>query len=213
MWRHLASNTLTFLIVALFLAAGLVGWGTSQYSARGPLTEAICLQVPSGTNMRRVSQTLDRQGAISSPEIFRIGADYAGKSGQLKAGSFLVPEGASMSEIVDIVTRGGANTCGTVVVYRIGVTRTLAEVRELDPATNDYVEVVQFDPAVDAAPAEYEAVKADPDTRYQVTLAEGVTSWQIATALSGLDVLDGKFVDGDVIEAKLESGEIQFAKG
>jgi len=28
-----------------------------------------------------------------------------------------------------------------------------------------------------------------------------------------LDVLDGKFVDGDVIEAKLEGGEIQFSKG
>ena len=28
-----------------------------------------------------------------------------------------------------------------------------------------------------------------------------------------LDVLDGKFVDGDVIEAKLEGGEIQFTKG
>ena len=212
MWRHLASNTLTFLIVALFLAAGLVGWGTSQYSARGPLTEAICLQVPSGTNMRRVSQTLDRQGAISSPEIFRIGADYAGKSGQLKAGSFLVPEGASMSEIVDIVTRGGANTCGTVVVYRIGVTRTLAEVRELDPATNDYVEVVQFDPAVDAAPAEYEAVKADPDTRYQVTLAEGVTSWQIATALSGLDVLDGN-VEDTPPEGSLAPDSYEFEPG
>ena len=32
----------------------------------------------------------------------------------------------SMEEITDIVTRGGASTCGTEVVYRIGVNRTLA---------------------------------------------------------------------------------------
>ena len=42
-----------------------------------------------------------------------------------------------MQEIVDIVTRGGASTCGTEVVYRIGVTRAEAQVRELDPVTEE----------------------------------------------------------------------------
>ena len=124
--------------------------------------------------------------------ILRLGADYAGKASQLKAGSFLVPAGASMEEIVDIVTRGGASTCGTEVVYRIGVTRSGVVVRELDPATNRYVEKASFDPATEQTPADFTKVRGQSDTRYRIALAEGVTSWQIVEALKGIDVLEGE---------------------
>ena len=191
MWRHIASNALTFLIVGLFLIAGVVVWGSNQYEAEGPLEQAICLRVEGGANMRRVSNALEAQGAVSSPAIFRLGADYSGKASQLKAGSFLVPEGASMQEIVDIVTRGGASTCGTEVVYRVGVNAVSAQVRELDPASNRFVEIAEFDPSTEEAPAEYLAVRGEADTRYRVAVAEGVTSWQVVTALNALDVLDG----------------------
>jgi len=190
MWRHIASNALTFFIVALFLLGGVVTWGTSQYSAEGPLDQAICLRVQSGGTMRGVSEDLAAQGAIGSPAIFRIGADYSEKASLLKAGSFLVPEGASMAQIVDIVTRDGASTCGTEVVYRIGVTRTLAEVRQLDPATSRFVELAQFDPALEERPAAYADVRARSDTRFRVAVAEGVTSWQVMTALNSLEVLE-----------------------
>ena len=46
----------------------------------------------------------------------------------------------SFSMIEARITQSGASTCGTEIVYRIGVTRTQAEVRELDPATNKFVE-------------------------------------------------------------------------
>ena len=191
MWKHIASNALTFMIVLLFLLAGVIAWGTNEYSAEGPLDQAICLQVRSGTNMRAVSEDLAEQNAISSPAIFRIGVDYSGKASQLKAGSFLVSEGASMEEIVDIITRGGASTCGTEIVYRIGVTRVLAEVRELDPATNRFIERAQFDPAEEEAPLTYTETRAAPDTQYRVVLAEGVTSWQAVQALNSLEFMDG----------------------
>ena len=144
MWRAIASNAFTMLIVGMFLFGGVILWGQAQYRAEGPLAEAMCLRVAPGSNMRRVSATLEDRGAIESASIFRIGADYTDKSTQLKAGAFLVPEGASMVEIVDIVTRGGASTCGTEVVYRIGVTRSGVQVREMDPATNRFAEVASF---------------------------------------------------------------------
>lgn len=122
MWRNIASNALTFLVVVVFLFGGMLIWAQQEYEAAGPLGEPICLEVPRGTNMTRVSDNLAEQGAVSSGMLFRLGADYADKTQELKAGSYLVPEGASMREIVDIVTRGGASTCGTEVVYRIGVT-------------------------------------------------------------------------------------------
>ena len=191
MWRSIASNALSFLVVALFLFGGVLLWGQSQYSAEGPLDAPICLEVPRGTNMRAVSEDLSEQGAVASSMLFRLGADYSDKAQDLKAGSYLVPEGASMSEITDIVTRGGASTCGTEVVYRIGVTRATVQVREIDPATGRYEQRASFDPGEGDVPGVYDRVKQAGDTRYRVALAEGVTSWQVVEELKQIDVLNG----------------------
>ncbi len=192
MWRSIASNALTFLVVALFLFGGALLWAQNEYNAQGPLEAPICLEVPRGSNMRGVSADLAEDRAVSSPLIFRLGADYTDKTQELKAGSFLVPEGASMAEIVDIVTRGGASTCGTEVVYRIGITRATVQVREIDPATGRYEERANFDPAEGAAPEIYAEVKQAGDTRYRIALAEGVTSWQVVEELKQIDVLAGE---------------------
>lgn len=171
-----------------------MAWGgKKQYNTQGPLEAAICLRVAGGgSTFSRVSQDLEAQGAISSGSIFRIGVDYSGKASQLKAGSFLVPEGASMADIVDIVTRGGgASTCGTEVVYRIGILSREVQVRELDPATQRFVTKAEFAPG-DEVPADYTRVRDQGDTRYRVALAEGgATSWQIVDALNGADFLEG----------------------
>ncbi|SLN13633.1 endolytic transglycosylase MltG [Ruegeria meonggei] len=192
MWRALASNALTVLVVGLFMVGGLILWGQSRYKDAGPLETAICLQVIGGSNMGDVSRELEDQGAISSAMIFRMAADYTDKAAQLKAGSFLVREGASMEHIIDEITSSGASTCGSEIEYRIGVTRIQTRVRELDPATLDFVEIASFDAAEDEAPATYTEKREDADTRYRVSVAEGVTSWQVAEALKGIDALTGE---------------------
>ncbi len=214
MWRHVASNTLTFLIVGLLLVAGIVAWGVNQYSAEGPLETAICLRVESGANMRNVSQRLHEQGAITSETVFRIGADYSERASQLKAGSHLVPEHASMDQIIDIVTRGGASTCGTEILYKVGVTSVLAEVRELDPATSSFVELAEFDPTVEDVeiPEEYTTMRDRADTRFRIAMAEGVTSWQVVNALNALDVLEGD-VEEIPAEGTLAPDSYEVAKG
>lgn len=199
MWRHVASNALTLFVVAIFALGGLIAWGQKQYVVDGPLAQAICLEVRKGASMASVSRQLDEQGAVSNARILRIGADYTDMSSQLKAGSFLVPEGASMQEIVDIVTRGGASTCGTEIVYRIGVLDSSVIVRELDPATNRFVEVASFDPSADAVPEAYTTVRSEADVRYRVALAEGATSWQVVEGLKSAD-----FLTGDVTEVPAE---------
>ena len=200
MWKHIAANTLTFLIVALFLFGGLIVWGTNEYTAGGPLDQAICVQVRSGSNMRLVSVDLAEQNAISSPAIFRMGADYSDSALLLKAGSFLVPEGSSMAEIVNIVTQVGHSTCGTEIVYRVGVTGVVAQVRELNPVTGRFVELASFEPnKTEALPVEYAETRAADDTQYRVVIAEGVTSWQVVQALNSLE-----FMAGDVADIPLE---------
>ncbi|MEO1363870.1 MAG: branched-chain alpha-keto acid dehydrogenase subunit E2, partial [Pseudomonadota bacterium] len=192
MWRSIASNAISFLIVALFLTGGVILWGRGEYVRTGPLDKSICFQVPRGSNFDKVSKSLAEKGAVTNASILRLGADYSAKMDDLKFGSFLIEAGSSMEEIVDVVTRGGANTCGVRVVYTIGVTRVLAEVRELDPESNRFVEVAEFNIKSDETPAEYADAKTGQDTEYQLTLAEGVTSWQIVDGLRNIDILEGE---------------------
>ena len=211
MWRNIASNALSFLIVLLFVLGGVVLWGKSQYRAEGPLEQAICMEVPSGTNVRRVADNLDQQGAISSKMIFNMGVDYTGASNQLKAGSFIVPAASSMESIIDIVTRGGQSTCGTEILYRIGVNAATVEVRQMDPETARYDEVADFELGSEV-PEIYTTVAGQNDTRFRIAIAEGVTSWQIMTSLNAIDTLDG---DVDVIpaEGSLSPDSYEFTKG
>ena len=196
MWRHLASNALTFLIVGLFLMVGAIAWGNREYSAAGPLDAAICLKVPAGSpNTDALTDVLLERGVISSKFIYETGARYSGKSGQIKAGQFRVPEMASMEDVIDIVTRGGGNTCGAQVIYRVGINRTLVDVRELDPVSNTFQEIASFNVDDVEVPAEYAEVRADAGATYNIVVAEGVTSWQVANALGQLDVLQADVTD------------------
>ena len=191
MWRSVASNGLSFLLVALFLLGALVLWGRNEYTTTGPLEQAICLRVEKGSDMKRVSRDLLSVSAIGNDTIFRLGTEYTGKSGKLKAGSFLIPATASMEAISELITRGGASTCGTEIVYRIGVTRTSVQVRELDPKTNRFDKKAEFNPEEETAPEIFERAKTLNDTRFRVLMAEGVTSWQVRQVLMAIDQLTG----------------------
>ncbi|MFN3846894.1 MAG: endolytic transglycosylase MltG [Paracoccaceae bacterium] len=191
MWRSIASNALTLFIVLLVVAAGLLAWGREAYTGPGPLTDAVCFRVERGASLSSVSRALEDQGVVSDARIFRIGADYSDKAQLLKFGSYLIPQGTSMRDVLGVLTEGGQSTCGREVNFRIGVNSADVILRELDATTNRYVEVVKFDPLSEAAPQVYVDVSSEPDLRFRVTLAEGVTSWQVVEALKRADFLTG----------------------
>jgi len=111
-----------------------------------------------------------------------------------------------------VLTAGGASTCGREVNHRIGVRSAEVILRELDPETNRYVEVVKFDPAEVAAPQEYVDAALEGDLRWQVTLAEGVTSWQVVESLKRADFLDGT-IDAVPPEGSLAPEGYEVDKG
>ncbi|KAA2317418.1 endolytic transglycosylase MltG [Pseudooceanicola sediminis] len=212
MWRSVASNGISLLIVLTLLLAGAILWGKREYSAEGPLSEAICVRVAQGETMRGVSGDLEAQGAVKSGALMRVGAEYTDRSEALKAGAFLVPARASMAEIVDIVTKGGASTCGTEIVYRVGVRASDILVRELDPASSTFIERAKFVPGEGDAPEAYADVMAQPDTRFRVAMAEGVTSWQVVQVLKAADILSGD-VAGIPAEGTLAPDSYEVLKG
>ena len=191
-WRHVVSNFLTLAIVLLAVLGGVVTWAKRQYEAPGPLTEGMCLRVAPGAKFRDVSEELRAKGAVTSAYIFRAGADYAQRADKLKAGSYLIQPGSTMEGIVAQITEGGPSTCGTELNFRIGVTAQQMILREIDPASGDYVETAKFDPKADVAPEGFGEEAQKADLRLRVTLAEGVTSWQVVEALKAADFLVGE---------------------
>lgn len=191
MWRAIASNALTLFIVFLVVAAGVLAWGRQMFTEPGPLQVAICFEVERGASLSAVSQALAEQGALSDSRVFRIGAEYSGRAKGLKFGSYLIEPKATMEQVLADLTAAGQSTCGREVNFRIGINGMDVVLRELDPATNRYVEVVKFDPATEAMPPEYLDAKDAADLRWRVTLAEGVTSWNVVEALKRADFMAG----------------------
>lgn len=212
MWRSVASNALTLFIVVLIVAFGLIAWGRQAFNGPGPLTQAICFKVEKGANLSQVSRSLEEQGAVSDARVFRIGSDYSQASKGLKFGSYLLEPQSSMGDVLAALTAGGQSTCGREVNFRISVAAAEVILRELDPATNRYKEVVKFDPAVDAAPTEYLDAAQAADIRWRVTLAEGVTSWQVVDALKRADFMEGT-VEAVPSEGSLSPDSYEVEKG
>lgn len=192
-WRHLASNLLSLLVVLLVAAAGVLAWAKHQFDGPGPSAVATCVQVMPGASLGAVSQQLKDQGAVSSAYIFRAGADYADKAQSLKFGSYLVPAGTSMADILKTITAGGPSTCGTEVTLRIGVRENALILRDIDPATGEYAEIAKVDPTAKAElPSTIAEAEEKADARLRVVIAEGVTSWQIVNALNSVDFMSGE---------------------
>jgi UPF0755 protein len=125
--------------------AGVVGWGQRQWAADGPLEQAIFFEVPRGATLRAVSESLEEAGAVSSAMIFRLGTEYADRSGDLRFGSYEIPAGASMDTVLEIVTAGGPSSFRYAATYvlRIDGTGEL-RLRERVPGTGEIVELANF---------------------------------------------------------------------
>ena len=91
------------VIAALaLLVAGWVflsGWGSA-----GPLAKDTPFLVPDGASLGSVAAKLEKEGAITSADAFRLRARILAGGGTIKAGEFMLPKGASPSQILSILT-------------------------------------------------------------------------------------------------------------
>ena len=190
MWRSAASNIISLLVAVLLLAGGMGITAKSFYSSAGPLEAAMCVRIPVGSSFRVISEELEKKGALQSAWFFRVGVRYQDKDTELKAGSFLIPAFSTMQDISNIVTQGGANTCGTEIIYGVGIVSTTIRVRELDPKTSKLVEKFVFK-SDEKKPPSFSSIVSDKSTRRRIVIAEGATSWRIVQALKEITYLTG----------------------
>ncbi len=196
MWKHIAANGMSFLIVALIAAAAALGWGKNQWDAQGPLETAAFFEVEQGDTLGRVSERLQDAGVIRSAAIFRVGVRAADRSGDLRFGNYEIPAGATMEEVLDIVTAGGPSSFryrATYVLRNSGSGQL--RLSERVPGTGEVEEIVRF-AYEDGVPEEYTALlEQDVPMIYRLVIPEGLTSWQVVQGLMAADFLDGEIPD------------------
>jgi UPF0755 protein len=196
MWKHIAANGISFLIVILIAAAAALGWGQHQWSGEGPLTSATYFEVEQGDTLRRVSERLEEAGAIRSAEVFRIGVRAADRSGDLRFGNYEIPAGANMATVLEIVTAGGPSSFRYRATYVLRNSGTgQLRLSERDPASGEVEEIARF-AYEEGVPVEYaNLVEEGVPMQYRLIIPEGLTSWQVVQGLLAADFLDGEVQD------------------
>ena len=105
--RSVAANVISLLIVAGIVLLAAFELARQQVGAPGPATEPVRLTVERGARMGSVAERLAEAGAIDSATLFRLAASYSGRADQLKFGEYEIAPGASMDEILALLTTGG----------------------------------------------------------------------------------------------------------
>jgi len=194
--KHFAANFFNLLIVLMIGIAGLVFWGKSAFYGPGPLQEAIFIEVPRGGSVPALSDDLVKQGAIKSGTVMRLGSRYLGKNSQLKFGNYEIPASASISDILDIVTKGGRSSFRYVARYNVKIASPAELVLRERSAGEDENKILTSYVVGDAIPAVYSELKdAKTPISYLISVPEGTTSWQIVEALNAADFLEGPALD------------------
>lgn len=90
-------------LLALVIAIGVIAAGlfvAGPWYLAGPLRRDTAFIVPDGATLAAVAGKLQREGAISSAEGFRLRARLFGGGVPIKAGEFMLPKGASPRTIL-----------------------------------------------------------------------------------------------------------------
>ena len=142
--------------------------------------------------MTAVSESLEDAGAIESGIIFRLAARYNQRDGDLKFGNYEIPARATMPQIMDIVTAGGHSTFRYTSTFIIRAQGAETSVRERVPGQADLSDVATF-AAGEPLPEVYAAlVEQNVPMIYRVSIAEGLTSWEIVEGLKSAHFLSGE---------------------
>jgi UPF0755 protein len=191
MWKHVAANALTLGIAVLVVLIGVITLGKSQWEGPGPLVEATFFEVPAGASLTRVSRALEEEGVVASGSVFRIGTRYAARDQDIKFGTYEIPAGASMPEVLEIITAGGPSVRPFTVTHLLRASGPEVRVRERRPG-GETIEVATFAPGVDAVPEEYtELVESGEPITWRVAVAPGLTSWEVVEGLKSAGFLKG----------------------
>ena len=99
--------TVLFLIVVAAVAAGRGWlWFSKQISRDGPHAMDEVVLIPPGSHIQAIATTLVERGIIRSDLLFRLASRLSKADRALKSGEFRIPARASVTGVLDVLTRG-----------------------------------------------------------------------------------------------------------
>lgn len=195
--RHPAVVTLNFgitIAVILVVIVGAVGlFAKVQFDQAGPLESERLISVDSGTGLSEISEALQEGEVISNALIFRLAVAFYGNQAELQAGEYLIPAGASMREIMDILVEG------RTTVYTVTIPEGLTSQQIVDRlnANEDLVgEIAEIPPEGSLLPETYQFSRGD--TRQSI-IDRMTREWNIA-----VDEIWNRRVEGLPLASKEE---------
>jgi len=196
MWKSVAANSFSLLIVLCIAVAGAIGWGQREFTKEGPLEGPIFFEVPRGAGLSQVTARLAEAGAVTHPAIFRLGAEYSDMAGAIRAGSFEIPARASMEEILGVITQNAAPVYRYVATYVLRIDGT-GEQRLVErvPGTGEVIELAEFSYDAEIPTIYSEITESGASIAYRVSIPEGLTSWQIVEGLKSAEFLSGEVAE------------------
>jgi UPF0755 protein len=147
---RLLSGALTFVLLLMLLAAGTVVLIHNRMNAAGPLASSKAVTVPKGESAHEIAERLEREGFVTDRRMFMAGYMLSkvagredGRSLQLKAGDYLIPQAASARQILDILVEG------KTITYKVTIPEGLTSeqiVERLKADTNLVGEITEVPP-------------------------------------------------------------------
>ncbi len=112
------SAVLTFVLLLLLLFGGLALLLNNSIDAQGPLGQSKVVVIPKGEGAHEIGARLERDGVISDRRLFIAALLFAKFSAwvdgtrpvQLRAGDYTVTEGASIRQVVALLSEGKTQT-------------------------------------------------------------------------------------------------------
>jgi len=113
--RILVRWLLSLLILGGLLGGG-VAWAWLQFTAPGPLAAKKVVQLPKAADRAQIASVLQDEGVISDARIFSgIAALNELRHAKLKPGEYEFPVGATMEDVLAMLTRG------TFLTYKVTI--------------------------------------------------------------------------------------------
>jgi UPF0755 protein len=97
-----------FVALLLLAAAALVAWFVISLfqPGKGSGHGTVAVTIPSGASVGQIGDILSKNDVVSSSFFFELRARMAGKSGDLKPGTYVLKHGMSYSSALDALTKG-----------------------------------------------------------------------------------------------------------
>ncbi|MEQ9574277.1 MAG: endolytic transglycosylase MltG [Rhodospirillales bacterium] len=106
MIRRLFLTVLVLCVLAAVTAGGGWLWFSKQISRDGPHAADEIVLIPPGSHIQAVAKTLVQRGIVRSDLLFRLAGRLDGADRALKSGEFRIPARASVTGVLNVLTRG-----------------------------------------------------------------------------------------------------------